>query len=119
MLSHACVCVGSSAVALHAWPRVLCQPLLHPHCSSFCCCPSTQADTPAALEPDAVWQVDIVHCGVYHFKGVSDLQTVMQLNTRRLAGRTFSQTPPSHKTRVISGPRGLQVSCRLLPPRCR
>ena len=51
-----------------------------------------------------------MHCGTYHFKGVSDLQTVMQLCTRRLAKRQFPLDPPSLKTRVTAPSRGLQCT---------
>ena len=57
-------------------------------------------------------QVEIHHCGMYAFKGLSELQTVMQINLRSLAGRKFPPPHSNKKAKLVAAARGLQ--CRIL-----
>ena len=106
-------CLGSAATHISSLPAkvcCLCGGLQDSMLSSMHAAAAHQAVPSSPRCSQLPVQVDITHCGVYHFKGVPDLQTVMQLSTRRLSGRTFPSNPPSGKTRVMAAARGLQVS---------
>lgn len=56
------------------------------------------------------------HCGTCHFKGVSELQTVMSLSIGNLAHRTFPPGYTSNKATLESPFRGLQAIIALQAP---
>lgn len=45
---------------------------------------------------------------MYQFKGLPEVQTMVQFNSRRLADRAFSSQPPSRKAKCLSAGHGLQ-----------
>lgn len=55
--------------------------------------------------------MELHHCGVYLFKGLSELQTVISINRRSLAGRRFSAAHAGRKAKFVAPARGLQ--CRI------
>ncbi|KAK9791166.1 hypothetical protein WJX73_003369 [Symbiochloris irregularis] len=44
-------------------------------------------------------EVELHHKGTYHFKGLAETQTLIQVNSRHLADRVFDSTPPSKKAK--------------------
>ena len=55
-----------------------------------------------------VVQVEVHHCGLYHFKGLSELQNVVQINSTQMAGREFPDRLPTKKGKLVGPARGLQ-----------
>ena len=61
-----------------------------------------------------VTQIQIRHCGVYQFKGLSQPQPLMQINSAALAGRAFPAGAASKKAKQLGPALGPQCSV-LLP----
>ena len=55
-------------------------------------------------------QVQLTHRGRFEIKGVKGPQTVIQIGSAHLAGRTFPETLRSAKARQVGRALGLQVS---------
>ena len=70
----------------------------------------TRAETPAVCLP---LQVEFHHCGVCVFKGVPEVQALIQLSSRHLAARRFPEGLPSRKAKLVAAPQGLQCSISL------
>lgn len=49
-------------------------------------------------------QVEFCHKGTYKLKGVTDDQTVMQINSAQFSGRAFPAKPASGKAEIVSPP---------------
>lgn len=47
-------------------------------------------------------QVHITHVGQMRFKGVAEIQSVMQFSTAHLAARQFPAEPPSAKAELVT-----------------
>ena len=58
-----------------------------------------------------VLQVHVSHIGDIKFKGVTDVQSVMQFNTAHLAPRQFPQLPPSAKADLVRSPLMTHCPC--------
>lgn len=48
------------------------------------------------------------HRGLFHFKGLADLQSVVQINSVKLAGRTFPAQLPTKKGKMVGPAKGLK-----------
>ena len=46
--------------------------------------------------------------GLWQFKGLADLQNVIQINSVQLSGRTFPASFPTKKGKLVGPARGLQ-----------
>ncbi|KAK9791857.1 hypothetical protein WJX73_005571 [Symbiochloris irregularis] len=55
-----------------------------------------------------IFEVELHHCGLFHFKGLADLQSVIQVNSVKLAGRTFPAQLPSKKGKLVGPAKGLR-----------